>query len=106
MCSRTLIARQDQSLFDKQMDKLRERLGLPHFKNHALRHTAKTGMTKIGVTRFIADKVLNHSDSSVGQKYDHYEYAKEKREALLKWERQIERIVTGRPDKDKVVSIR
>jgi integrase len=52
---------------------------------HDLRRTAATVMGKLGVTRFIQKRVLNHADNDVTGIYDRYEYLAEKRVALEKW---------------------
>lgn len=91
---------------DKVMDRLRTRLGfVPSWTTHDLRRTASSGMTAIGITRFIADKVLNHSDRSVGAIYDRNAYLKEKRSALERWDRRLAAIVNGKAP-EKVVSLR
>lgn len=76
-------------------DALRELSGID-FKPHDLRHTAATLMGREGVSRFIIGKVLNHKDATMTGRYDHSEYADEKRDALNKLATVIERIV-GKP---------
>jgi integrase len=65
------------------------------FTPHDLRRTATTQMTGLGITEFIAGKILNHTEKSVtGKHYDKYDYLKEKREALDKWSSKIESIIS------------
>lgn len=72
--------------------RLSRRLGEP-WRPHDLRRTATTGMARLGVTRFIVDRVTNHVDQSVtGRHYDLYDYEPEKREALNTWASEIERL--------------
>lgn len=52
---------------------------------HDLRRTVGTGLGKLGVSRFIIARVLNHADSSVTGIYDRHEYLDEKRSALDAW---------------------
>jgi hypothetical protein len=61
-------------------------------------------MARLGVSRFVVDRVTNHLDQSVtGRHYDLNDYQAEKREALDSWAAEIEQIVgieslSGRED--------
>jgi integrase len=73
---------------------------------HDLRRTATTGMTKMHdgkprVTRFLTDRVTNHSDSGVGAIYDRYDYLDEKRDALTRWDARLAVIVSGKKEQSK-----
>jgi integrase len=59
------------------------------FSPHALRHTVRTGLSALRVNLEVKNAVLNHSDGSVGGRYDHHQYDDEKREALTAWERHL-----------------
>ncbi len=60
--------------------------GVEKFRPHDLRRTAATGMTELGVPRFIVGRLLNHSEGGdVTAIYDRNQYDKEKREALERW---------------------
>lgn len=59
---------------------------------HDLRRTAATEMGRLGVSRFIIGKVLNHADRSVTGIYDRHAYFKEKREALEVWGEYLDRL--------------
>jgi integrase len=63
---------------------------------HDLRRTAATGMGRLGVSRFIIGRVLNHADSSVTGIYDRHEYLNEKRQALEAWGIHLENLVGPR----------
>ena len=76
---------------------VRERSSVSNFRPHDLRRTCMTGITKLGFSRFIADRVLNHLEPGVGRRYDRYDYLKEKTEALNAWARYLEGI-TGEAD--------
>ena len=52
---------------------------------HDLRRTMATGLGKLGVSRFVIARVLNHADRTVTGIYDRYEYLEEKRKALEGW---------------------
>ena len=62
---------------------------------HDLRRTATTTLGKLGVSRFIQKRVLNHADSDVTGIYDRYEYLPEKREALDKWAGYLARLTSN-----------
>jgi hypothetical protein len=49
---------------------------------HDLRRTTASGLGKLGASRFIISRVLNHADSSVTGIYDRHAYLDEKRYAL------------------------
>jgi integrase len=63
--------------------------GVEPFSPHALRHSVRTGLSALRVRPEVKNAVLNHSDGSVGGRYDHHQYDDEKREALTAWERQL-----------------
>jgi integrase len=52
---------------------------------HDLRRTVATGLGKLGVSRFIIGRILNHADRTVTGIYDRHEYLAEKRNALEAW---------------------
>ncbi len=64
-----------------------------HFTVHDLRRTAATGMAGMKTTRFLIDRILNHTDPGVGATYDRHEYEAEKRDALTKWDARLAQIV-------------
>ena len=77
------------------------RLSGVDFKIHDLRRTAATGMSKQEVDWVTIGNVLNHKalsmDSTVTATYVRNDFNKEKRLALLKWERHLEQVISGRP---------
>ena len=83
-------------------------LGVAHFTPHDLRRTAATHMTgeHCGVSRFILERILNHSDPSVTATYDHYEYDREKRDALEVWGRRLKEIISGETVVANVIDLR
>lgn len=81
-----------------RMERLAARYELPFEKvtPHDLRRTVETGMAAAKVPKEYRDRVLNHKDSSVGgTHYNVHDYADEKREALEKWARRLDTMVTG-----------
>jgi integrase len=60
---------------------------------HDLRRTAATEMGRLGVSRFIIGKVLNHADRSVTGIYDRHAYLQEKRNALGAWASYLDGLV-------------
>jgi integrase len=62
---------------------------------HDLRRTLKTGLAELRVGQEIRDALLNHSKPGMDSVYDHSELDAAKREAILKWEDHIERLVTS-----------
>ncbi len=59
--------------------------GVGSWVAHDLRRTAATHMSAMGVSRFILQKILNHTDSSVTAVYDRHSYDDEKTESLILW---------------------
>ena len=73
-----------------QMDRLS---GVNGWKFHDLRRTVATNLSKLGVDRFLIQRIINHSDKSVTAIYDRYSYINEKREALQKWADRLHDII-------------
>jgi integrase len=73
----------------KTITKAQERIGIAHWTAHDLRRTAVTGMAKLGVPPIVLGHIINHrSVTKAGvtlSVYSHYDYVKEKREALELW---------------------
>jgi integrase len=72
----------------KAMNRTLEHFGLEDVTPHDLRRTAATGMAKLGISRLVIDKVLNHVSadrSTIAGVYDRHAYQAEKRHALESW---------------------
>jgi len=53
---------------------------------HDLRRTVETRLAELRIPKEIRDRVLNHVSGDVGSKhYNRYDYADEKRDALIRW---------------------
>jgi integrase len=78
----------------------RGRFGIEHFTAHDLRRTAVSQMAKLGVAPIVLGHVINHrSVTKAGvtlSVYSHYDYAREKAEALNLWAERLATIVGGR----------
>jgi integrase len=59
-------------------------MGVRDWTPHELRRTASTLMGRLRVTRFIIDRVLNHTDATVGGIYDRFTYTDERMDAVTK----------------------
>jgi integrase len=55
----------------KVWKRLRAEAGLPHLRIHDLRHSAASYMAQAGISIYIIQQVLGHSDPSVTQRYAH-----------------------------------
>ena len=70
---------------------------------HDMRRTAATEMGRLGVSRFVIGRVLNHADRTVTAVYDRHLYLVEKRHALEIWARYLDGLV--RPQAPNVVAL-
>ncbi len=82
--------------------------GIVDFRSHDLRRTCGSGITELGFSRFIMDRVLGHLEAGIGARYDRYGYLKEKAAALTAWAQRLEEILSGQPvpGTAKVVNLR
>lgn len=62
-----------------------DHFGIPKFTPHDLRRTGSTQLAAFKVPRFDRDRILNHTDKTIGSVYDIYEYQDEKCAALNLW---------------------
>ncbi len=76
--------------------------GVKDFQPHDLRRTFSTGLTRLGFSRFIVDRLLNHTEPGVGRVYDRHDYLKEKTEAMDAWGRHLRSLVI---EADKVIQM-
>jgi integrase len=86
------------------VERLRATSGVS-FRIHDIRRTAASLATGLGIPRLVVSKILNHVESGITAVYDRHSYDAEKRAALLKWDRHVERILTNAPATSNVVSI-
>ncbi len=81
---------------DKKIAEIRKREGrtaMPRWTFHDLRRTARSLLSRAGVSADIADRVLGHAIAGVRAAYDHHAYVVEKRDALERLAALIERIL-------------
>lgn len=69
---------------------------VPRWRPHDLRHTCKTGLASLGVPLDVRARVTNHLSDlpPMDRRYNHYDYATEKRDALTAWANHLIRITT------------
>ena len=82
----------------RAMSRSLEALGLENVTPHDLRRSCATQMAKLGITRLVIDKVLNHVSadrSTIAGVYDRHAYEGEKRCALESWADSIVAILRG-----------
>ena len=106
-----LFVSKDENLRPRSVDhglkKCLPLLGLEDVKPHDLRRTAGTNITKLGFTRFIMRRVINHSErASAADVYDLYSYFSEKELALNAWARKINEIITDEKQQGNVVPLK
>ena len=80
---------------DRAIRNNRELFDIDHFVPHDLRRTVASQITAMGFPRLTVSKILNHVESGVTAVYDRHSYDKEKRVALEKWSKRLEKIVTS-----------
>lgn len=68
--------------------------GMPHWTIHDLRRTARTLLSRAGVSADIAERVLGHAIAGVAGVYDRHSYQAEIGSALKALEAAIQRILT------------
>jgi integrase len=66
---------------------------LPHWTNHDLRRTIRSGLSALRVPHNVAEAVLAHTPPGIVGVYDGHEYLDEKHEALEAWAQRIASIV-------------
>jgi integrase len=89
--------------FGKFKDTIDERIaelappGIADWRFHDLRRTARTSLSTLGVSPFIAELVIGHQQKGVHKVYDVHRYQSEKRSALETWANRVRDIVTPPP---------
>jgi len=61
-------------------------------------------MTENGIPRETVQKILNHVERGVTKVYDRYSYDQEKKNAMTKWGRILNRVITG--ETGKIIQMR
>ena len=82
----------------RAMQRVTRELGIEDATVHDLRRTVGTNLARLGVSKDIRARLLNHVDgarSVTDAVYNQHEFSAEKRHALEMWETELKRIVTG-----------
>lgn len=87
-----------ESIDNLMVEQLRKAAGrddvtLPRWTTHDLRRTARTLMSRAGVSSEIAERALGHVKTGVEGVYDRHSYYDEKKAAFSKLAELVERIV-------------
>ncbi len=88
----------DPHAVTRAMNRLTTKLGIPNATVHDLRRTVGTNLARLGVTKDIRARILNHVDGSrsvTDAVYNQHDFWVEKRSALLLWENELRRILAG-----------
>jgi integrase len=96
-----------KAALDKQIAKVRKAAGrgkMPRWTLHDLRRTARTLMSRAGVSEDIAERAIGHVIGGVRETYDRWSYADEKRQAFESLAGLVDRILN--PQTDNVVQLR
>jgi len=81
----------------KWIARVREKCGFG-WRYHDLRRTAISGFASLRVPRLVVSKIANHKERGMtGRVYDRYDYGREKKSALLKWDRHLADMITAEP---------
>ena len=82
-----------------------KQLDIEKVGTHTMRRTFITNMARLNVPTEIRNRLTNHADQSVDGKYNQHDYLEQKRDALIRWDRQLRAIISGIPSGSKVVSL-
>jgi integrase len=92
--------------FSKAKARLDRAIGeIEPFTLHDLRRTVRTRLAELGVTPFVGELVIGHTQKGVHAVYDLHRYNDEKRDALARWERRLLAILAPEPAGPNVVSL-
>jgi integrase len=86
-----------KSRLDLAITTARDGAPLAKWTIHDMRRTAATEMARLGVSRTVIGKVLNHADRSVTGIYDRHAYVAEKRTALENWAQHLGNLTVPPP---------
>ena len=71
--------------------------GLGEWRFHDLRRSARTNLSSLGISPFIAELVIGHAQKGVHKVYDVHRYQAEKRDALERWANRLRTIIAPPP---------
>jgi integrase len=81
-------------------------VSLPHFVNHDVRRTLRTGLSKLRVDRDIREAVLAHTRPGVEGIYDRHDYQAEKKDALERWASYVRNLSSHEVEATNVARLR
>ncbi|OYD03747.1 site-specific integrase [Rhizobium sp. N4311] len=85
----------------KKLGEEPEAVSIERWTLHDLRRTAASGMARLGVPVHVVEAVINHRSGSikgVAAVYNRYDYAEEKRAALIAWANHVMELTAGSVD--------
>lgn len=71
---------------------------LPHWTNHDIRRTVRSGLSRLKIAEEAREAVLAHARPGIKGVYDRHDYLDEKREALDLWAARLRSIVSPPPN--------
>lgn len=78
--------------------------GMTPWTPHDLRRTARTNMPRVGVSDEHAEEVLNHAKPGIIGVYNKYRYDNEKKAALIKWEKFLQKLLNPIATKEEIAN--
>ena len=76
----------------------RSELQFEPFGAHDLRRTLRTGLSRLGISADLAERVIGHAvRNRLVSTYDTYDRLKERRDALIEWDVEVQRILAETP---------
>lgn len=104
------VARTVTRAHEPDEDRPDGRFGIAHWTAHDLRRTAVSKMAELGIQPIVLGHIINHrSVTKAGvtlSVYSHYDYAKERRQALEMWSERLAAIVSAQHKAAAIVPIR
>jgi integrase len=93
--------------FSKLKARLDKMSGVTDWRWHDLRRTARTGLTRLGISRDHAEAALNHVSgrTALERTYDRHDYADEVIAAMARWQAHVAALVTE-PSKAEILQLR
>ena len=88
-----LVFNVQRSTLSQHVSRRKKFFDLPRWTPHDLRRTARTRLAQLRVPNEHAEAVINHAKPGMVGVYNKHEYWEEKKDALIKWESELLRIV-------------
>ena len=83
-----------------------EAVMLPRWRNHDIRRTVRSGLSRLKIAEEVREAVLAHARPGIKGIYDHYSYEAEKLAALQAWSNLLHSIVEPTQSPTNVVTLR